>query len=250
LLSFFFFAPWDGEPPGSGALLYAAAVLAGAILCIRVPGLRFLAVWGIGGLVLIEITYRIHPHWDVARIYLPAGIALCALAAVALDRLASRPRGGLPAAGAVLAVLLILDAHGLSRYYREGRADWRPLARFLASRPPEEWTFTENGYSQLCVAFYVVGPDWAYRRGPGMRNTTLVGNVWKLDGDLDRLARFWPAGETAWLVLGGEPRYPELRRFAQAFESADFPEAEGSRLIRLDPAKRDSAFAAVRGVRR
>jgi hypothetical protein len=169
---------------------------------------------------------------------------------VALDRLVARRRWGLPAAVGLLAILLALDARGLSRYYREGRADWRPLARFLASRPPGEWVFTENGYSQLCVAFYVVGPDWAYRRGPGMRNTTLVGNVWKLDGDLDRLARFWPAGETAWLVLGGEPRYPELRRFAQAFESADFPEAEGSRLIRLDPAKRDSAFAAVRGVRR
>jgi hypothetical protein len=83
-----------------------------------------------------------------------------------------------------------------------------------------------------------------------MRNTTLVGNVWKLDGDLDRLERSWPAEETAWLVLGGEPRHSELRRFAQAFEATDYPEAEGSRLIRLDPAKRDSAFAAVRGVRR
>jgi hypothetical protein len=165
---------------------------------------------------------------------------------VALDRLATRRLWGLPAAVGLIAILLALDARGLSRYYREGRAEWRPLARFLANRPPQEWVFTENGYSQLCIAFYVEGPDWAYRRGPGMRNVTLVGNVWKLDGDLDRLARSWPAGERAWLVLGGEPRYPDLRRFAQAFEGTDYPEAEGSRLVRLDPARREAAFAAAR----
>jgi hypothetical protein len=208
--------------------------------------LRFLAVWGIGGLLVIEALYRLHPHYDVARIFLPAGIAICALAAVSLDRLAARPRWGPAAAVGVLAALLLLDARGLSRYYREGRADWRPLARFLASRPETEWVFAENGYAQVCLAFYVAGPDWAYRRGPGMRHTTLVGNVWKLDGDLRRLERSWPAGETAWLVLGGQPRHENLRRFALSFDATDYPEAEGSRLVRLDPAKRDAAFAAAR----
>jgi hypothetical protein len=79
-----------------------------------------------------------------------------------------------------------------------------------------------------------------------MRNTQLVGNIWKLDGDLSRLERSWKLGETAWLVLGGEPRHEALRRFAQAFEGTDYPEAEGSRLVRLDPARREAAFAAAR----
>jgi hypothetical protein len=61
-----------------------------------------------------------------------------------------------------------------------------------------------------------------------------------------RLTWSWKPGERAWLVLAGEPRYPELRRWAATFPSLSFPKAEGSDLRLLDPAMRDRAFASER----
>ncbi|HEY7369007.1 MAG TPA: glycosyltransferase family 39 protein, partial [Thermoanaerobaculia bacterium] len=49
LLSFFFFAPWDGEPLRAGGFLYAALIVAGVVICIRSPGRRFVPVWSVGG---------------------------------------------------------------------------------------------------------------------------------------------------------------------------------------------------------
>lgn len=235
LFSFFFFAPDGGQTLDWSGAFYLVLVLAGSALALRRPKGRFFLVWSFGGLAAIEVLLRLHPHWDVARIYLPAGLALLAPAALLLDAILGSFRAKWLGFG-LLAVVLLLDARGLSSYYREGRADWRPLAQFLKNRPKSERIFTENPYSELCVAFYVEGPQWLYRGG------RLGRDIWNLDGEVVRLTWSWKPGEIAWLVLAGEPEYPGLRAWAKRFPVTAYPTAEGAVLVRLDPEKRDVAL--------
>ncbi|MDQ5858185.1 MAG: glycosyltransferase family 39 protein [Acidobacteriota bacterium] len=240
LLSFFAFAPDDGQPLGRKGPFYLLLVLAGLVIAWRRPKLRFLVVWPVVGFLAIEILGHLHPHWYVSRRFLPAGLAFPALAAVALAALASR-RGLRTVAAAVVALVLVFDLRSLAVYFREGRADWRTLADYLRrTASSTERVFTENQYSQLCVAFYLVGPEWLYEGGKRGRE------VLNLDGEVVRLTWSWKPGERAWLVLAGEPRYPDLHRWASIFPSLLFPKAEGSDLRRLEPALRDRAFAPGR----
>jgi len=194
----------------------------------------------VAGFLAIEILGHLHPHWYVSRRFLPAGLAFPALAALPLAALAARPRGR-PVAALLLAAVLFFDLRSLAVYFREGRADWRTLADFLRREsPPAERVFTENQYSQLCVAFYLVGPEWLYEGGRRGRE------VLNLDGEVVRLTWSWKPGERAWLVLAGEPRHPDLRRWAEMFPALPFPAAEGADLRRLDPALRERAFAPGR----
>jgi hypothetical protein len=66
--------------------------------------------------------------------------------------------------------------------------------------------------------------------------------VLNLEGEIVRLTWSWRPGERSWLVLAGEPRHPELRRWAAIFPSFPFPKAEGADLRRLDPALRERAL--------
>jgi len=240
LLSFFSFAPDDGQPLGRKGPFFLLLVAAGMLLAARRSRMRFLAIWAVGGLVAIEILGRLHPHFDVSRRFLPAGLAIPALAALPLAALASRPR--LRSIAAILvAAVLVLDARSLAVYFREGRADWRTLSDFLRRESPaSERVFTENQYSQLCVAFYLVGPDWLYEAGKRGRE------VLNLDGEVVRLTWSWKPDERAWLVLAGEPRHAELRGWASMFPTLPFPRAEGTDLRRLDPQLRERAFAPGR----
>ncbi len=240
ILSFFAFAPDDGQPLGRKGPLYLVLVAIGALMALRHPRLRFLVAWSIGGILAMEVLGRLHPHYDTSKHFLPAGLAIPALAALPLAALAARPRRR-PVAALLLAAILFLDLRSLAVYFREGRADWRPLAEFLRREsPPTERIFTENQYSQLCVAFYLVGPTWLFDEGKRGRE------VLNLDGEVVRLTWSWRLGERAWLVLAGEPRHPELRRWAGMFPSLPFPSAEDSDLRRLDAALRERAFAPGR----
>ncbi|HVE65240.1 MAG TPA: glycosyltransferase family 39 protein [Thermoanaerobaculia bacterium] len=240
ILSFFSFAPDDGQPLGRKGPLFLLLVGLGILHATRTPRLRFLAVWAVAGLAAIEVLGRLHPHYDVSRRFLPAGLAFPALAALAVAALASRRRLRIVAV-AVVIVVLFFDLRSLAVYFREGRADWRTLADYLRrTASPAERVFTENQYSQLCVAFYLVGPRWFYEGGKRGRE------VLNLDGEVVRLTWSWKPGERAWLVLAGEPRYPELRRWAGMFPSLPFPKAEGSDLRRLEPSLRERAFAPGR----
>ena len=240
ILSFFSFAPDDGQPLGRKGPLFLVLVGFGILLAARTPRLRFLAVWAVAGLAAIEVLGRLHPHYDVSRRFLPAGLAFPALAALAVAAIASRRRLRVVAA-AVVVLVIFLDLRSLAVYFREGRADWRTLADYLRrTASPAERVFTENQYSQLCVAFYLVGPRWLYEGGKRGRE------VLNLDGEVVRLTWSWKPGERAWLVLAGEPRHADLRRWAATFPSLLFPKAEGSDLRRLDPALRERAFAPGR----
>jgi 4-amino-4-deoxy-L-arabinose transferase-like glycosyltransferase len=235
ILSFFAFTAADGRAPGfSDAFLLLLASI-GFWVAARSPRARFLVVWCFGGLVAIESLGQLHPHYDTPQHFLPAGAAVPPLAAMALSALRRRLKSSvIPAAALIL--ILALDGRFLAAYFQDGRADWRPLARFLRGRPKRERIFTENQYSELCVGFYVEGSDWLYRGG------RLGRDVWNLDGEIVRLTWSWKPGTTAWLVLAGEPVYPPLRRWAAAFPSTPFQTAEGAVLHRLDPALRNAAF--------
>jgi hypothetical protein len=219
-------------------------VIAGAVLAWKRRGSRFLVAWGVGGLVVIDLLGQLHPHYDVSRRYPPAGLAFPALAALPIAALASKPR--LRALAVIaLAAVLAFDLRSLAIYFREGRADWRTLADYLRREsPPQERVFTENPYSQLCTAYYLVGPRWLFERGRGGRE------VLNLDGEIVRLTWSWRPGERAWLVLAGEPRHEGLRDWARRFPSLPFPKAEGADLRRLDPPTRENALAeALRSAR-
>lgn len=235
ILSFFAFTAADGRAPTLLDALVVLLALAGAWLAIQAPRLRFLAVWSAGGFVAIETLNQLHPHYDTPNHFLPAGVAIPGLAALSLARL-WRLSYGKAAAAAILAFLLLSDGRLLSAYFQHGRADWRPLARFLRARPSAERIFTENQYSELCVAFYVEGPEWMCRGG------RLGRDVWNLDGEIVRLNWSWKPGTRAWLVLAGEPKHEPLRQWARVFPAAAYPAAEGAVLHHLDPALRDTVF--------
>jgi Dolichyl-phosphate-mannose-protein mannosyltransferase len=234
-LSFFLFATEGDQRLGVAGAVYLAFVLGGLVIAVRRRRLRFLAAWSLGGFLAIEIIGQLHPHYDFVRRFLPAGIALVPLAAVSLDVLLRR-RAARPFAVVALATILVLDGRSLSRYFRDGRADWRPLAASLNKRPAGERVFTENQYSQLCTAFYVVGPDWL---SDGGRSGRQIPN---LDGEIVRLTYSWTPGTTAWLVLAGQPEHPEIRDWARQFPSIRFPASENAILVKLDPALRDRAL--------
>jgi hypothetical protein len=129
-------------------------------------------------------------------------------------------------------------------YFRQGRADWRTLADFLRREsPPSERVFTENQYTQLCVAFYLVGPSWLYEATQGGQPSRSVAN---LDGETARLISAWQPGQRAWLVLAGEPVHEELRNWARVYPAFPFPLAERSVLHRLDPALREKSLGLAR----
>jgi hypothetical protein len=185
ILSFFAFAPIDGHLLGRKGPFFLLLVIAGAVLAWKRRGSRFLVAWGVGGLVVIDLLGQLHPHYDVSRRYPPAGLAFPALAALPIAALASKPR--LRALAVIaLAAVLAFDLRSLAIYFREGRADWRTLADYLRREsPPQERVFTENPYSQLCVAYYLVGPRWLFERGRGGRE------VLNLDREIVRLTWSW-----------------------------------------------------------
>jgi len=240
LLSFFAFAPDDGQPLGRKGPLFLVMLAAGLALALRRRGLRFLAAWAAGGFLAIEILGRLHPHYDFSRRFLPAGLAFPFLAALPLAALLEKKRLR-PLGAFLLALVLVFDLRSLALYYREGRADWRTLADFLRrAAAPEERIFTENQYSQLCVAFYLVGPHWLFRGGRGGRE------VLNLEGELIRLTWSWYPKKRAWLILAGEPVHPPTRQWAQGFPSFSFPKAEGAVAKRLDPELREASLGLAR----
>jgi hypothetical protein len=217
--------------------LYLFLVGMGVVTAFKQRGLHFLAVWALLGLIAVEELGRFYPHWYVSRHYLPAGLAFPALAALAIAGFLQRRRTR--AIGVViLAAVVFFDLRSLAVYFREGRADWRTLTDYLRREsPPNERVFTENPYTQLCTAYYLVGPRWLYEEGKQGRE------VLNLDGEIVRLTWSWRPGERAWLVLAGEPRHEGLREWAGSLPSLSFPRAEGADLRRLDPAMRETALA-------
>lgn len=240
VLSFFAFAPADGYLLGNGGIFFLALLLAGVLIALSRSGLRFLLVWSLGGLVAIEILGQIHPHYDAARRFLPIGPAITALVALPLAALLTKPVARFAGAG-LLAAVLYLDLRGLAVYFREGRPDWRPLAKFLRTQASsKDRVFAENQYQQLCVAYYLVGSSWLADASEGR---SISPEIYTLDGEPVRLSWAWKPGQRSWLLLlGSNPKAASLRTWAGAFPTFQFSRAENTTLFRLDPNLRDEAF--------
>ncbi|HEX7253103.1 MAG TPA: glycosyltransferase family 39 protein [Thermoanaerobaculia bacterium] len=220
-VSYFGFAPGDGFPLRISDLLFGVLLVAGLVLAIRGPRLRFLGVWGVGGVAILEILEHQHSSYDSIFHWLPAGLGLTALAGIALGRLITSPLSiGLRVAVMIGVLWIALDSD--VTYFRSGRPDWRPMARFLAATPRSERIFVENQYTQLCLGYYMVGPDWLCCKIAEQRE------IANLDGELSRLVRAWDRNGNAWLVLAAGPQSEELRSWSRPFPSVPFPSAEAA----------------------
>jgi len=238
VLSFFAFAPGEGHAAGAGDLVYVGLAAIGVILAARSHGTRFVVAWSCGGAVVVEWLEHVHPHFAVPRHFLPAGAAVPILAAIAVARIGNRSFLRILCVAVIPILVIAGDARGLLAYFRDGRPDWRPLARFLREQPPGERIVTENQYARVCLAYYVEGPHWLRGSHPWTRYLD------SLDGDVRNVSALWPPGQDAWLVLvDAGSRSPALEEWARPFPSRSFPTAEGGAIVRkLDRRLRPAAF--------
>jgi hypothetical protein len=220
LFSYVGFGPTDWHPLGAAGVFFVVLTLAGVLMALAGRRLRFIIAWGIGGLIFIEALEHRHPTFDSVFHFLPAGMALTALFSLPIGWLFDR--GKLRLLGvAALAASLFFDGRSLAFYFRQGRPDWRPLARFLRQTSPSERIFVSNQYSQLCLGFYIVGPDWLCCKRPEQRE------IVNLDGKALPISWAWSPDRNAWLVLSGGPASEELERWSAPYPSIRFPTAEG-----------------------
>jgi len=230
-LSFFAFAPEDGARLSGGGWGFLFLAVCGAWLAASTRGLRFLAAWALGGTAAMAALCRIDPDFDSSRRFLPIGPAFTALAAASVAAMIGRPVARM-AGVAFLTAFLVLDARALGAYFREGRPDWRPLAEYLRQNAaPGERIFAENSHTQLCLAYYLVGPRWLADSSNGRDPSRSIVDV---GGHPGALARAWRPGTRGWLVLAADPEDRWLRRWAASFPSESFPTARGAMVHRLD----------------
>ncbi len=186
--------------------------------------LRFLVVWAVLGLAIIELLEERHGVYDSIFHFLPAGIALPALAALPIGWLAER-RGLAWAAGAVLLAVVFLDARALAFYFERGRVDWRPVGAFLRSAPADVPILVAGASPRLTLGYYVNGPGWLCCPDPAHRAILDVGN------EAEDLLRYWRPSQAAWLVV---PSGAKLRDDAplSGAPGVSYPTADGGVIVR------------------
>jgi hypothetical protein len=193
-LSFFGFGYRDLQPLGASGLLFSGGCIAGLVVAGRTRGARFLLAWSVVGIAVFEALEHRHPVFDSIFHYIPAGLSLPLLYSLTIAALLTRRATRAVAVG-VLLISLLFSGLSLGGYFRS-RPDWRPLARFLRGTPKGERIITDTDYTQLCVAYYVVGPDWfvVSRRHAAPREIVSV------RGNPAALAWLREPGKRAWLV--------------------------------------------------
>jgi hypothetical protein len=229
LFSYFGFGFHDWYPLGWPGALFIALVAGGAILAVTRYRLRFLVIWAVIGVAAIELLEERHGAWDSIFHFLPAGVALATLATLPVGFLTER-RSRAWLAPVAIALVLFLDARALAFYFQRGRPDWRPVAAFLRGQPADQAILAAGPSTQLCVGYYVNGPDWLCCSGPGMRPIIDVGD------DAAGLSTAWPNSGDSWLVTpqGAALRLPALRETTGVL----FPTADAGVLVRRLAAKR------------
>ena len=223
LFSYFGFGFHDWYPLGRPGALFVALVAGGAILAATKYRLRFLLVWAVLGAATIEMLEERHGVYDSIFHFLPACVALAALATLPIGWLTER-RSRAWLAPIALAIVLFLDARALAFYFQRGRPDWRPVAAFLRGQPADQAILAAGPSTQLCVGYYVNGPDWLCCSGPVARPIIDVGP------DAEGLSTVWPNSGDAWLVTpqGAALRLPALHEATGVL----FPTADAGVLVR------------------
>ena len=200
---------------GFPGTIFAGLVVIGAVLALRSARLRFLVAWGFGGIVVMEVLEHRHPVYDSVFHELPAGMAFTGLAAISLAWVSKKAR--VPGA-ILLATVLALELRGVARYFDHGRPNWRPLAAYLRGTPPNDPILVGSQYTQLCVGFYVNGPDWLRDPGPSSRSVTVADA---------REGHGWDRSANAWLVESGGLNPAVWPAWSRGFPTLIFPDAEG-----------------------
>jgi hypothetical protein len=223
LFSYFGFGFHDWYPLGRPGALFVALVAGGVILAATKYRLRFLLVWAVLGAATIEMLEERHGVYDSIFHFLPACVALAALATLPIGWLTER-RSRAWLAPIALAVVLFLDARALAFYFQRGRPDWRPVAAFLRGQPANQAILAAGPSTQLCVGYYVNGPDWLCCSGPVARPIIDVGP------GAEGLSTVWPNSGDAWLVTpqGAALRLPALHEATGVL----FPTADAGVLVR------------------
>jgi 4-amino-4-deoxy-L-arabinose transferase-like glycosyltransferase len=223
LFSYFGFGFHDWYPLGRPGALFIALVAAGAILAVTTYRLRFLFVWAIVSAAAIEVLEERHGAWDSIFHFLPAGVALAALATLPIGWLTER-RSRAWLAPIALAIVLVLDARALAFYFRRGRPDWRPVADFLRAQPRDQAILVAGAATQLCVGYYVNGPDWLCCSRRDARPIVDVG------ADAAGLSTARATASVAWLVTPQDAvlQAPDSRED----EGILFPTADRGVLVR------------------
>jgi hypothetical protein len=197
--SVFGFGSHDWYPLNKRGLIFVALSLCGSALAWTRYRLRFLVAWAVCGLTILEILEERHGVYDSIFHFLPAGIALTALAALPIGRLAQR-RHGAWAAGVALSLVLFFDAQALDFYFRRGRPDWRPVAAYLRGQGADAPIFAAGGHILVCLGYYLNGPDWLCCSPPGARTILDVGE------DARGLEKAWATSDPAWLAVPAAAR--------------------------------------------
>jgi len=210
-----------GSRPLYGAVFALTILLlvGGTVVCLRRPALRFVPLWALGGMAIMEALHSISPAFGAFRYSLPSGIALAGISAAGIDALAAGRRRLL--AAAVFSIVVLFQARALAAYYRNGRYDWSRMVAFLRARPAAETIYTSAHNPQYCLAYYLCGPGWLTDGNRcGRRLVNLEGATAPLDAER-------AAGGRAWLVLDGMPASDAPRAWAASLPAISFPEAEG-----------------------
>lgn len=233
-LSFFSFAPNDGNAATIATWAYALLLLIGLAVAARRPGLRFVIGWVLLGMGTIEVLEHLHPHYYVPRHYLPSAIAFPLLAALALTWLGRRNLLRILIAAGLLVSVLGCEFHGLRQYYANGRErskPWRTLATYLRKAPADERIFTENQFVQLFLGYYLVGPGYLHDLVAGhparaiipLPNSSPVPLSWA----------WWPR-HNAWLaLLDGSDGHPALKQWAAPYPFVTFPGRDHTVILKV-----------------
>jgi uncharacterized membrane protein len=204
--------------------VFVLLVAAGFLSAASRRGLRFLSGWLCGGFLFIQLILFLTPGRLGFRYYAGVAIVLPLLAAVGLAALGRRR---CILAAAALIVILAYQSFTLVDYYRAGRYDWRPIARFFQRAPDSEKIFSDNQNAILCLSYYICGPGWLAGAPCRKSFVNLGGAVAPLEDSLRRR-------DKSWLVLSTLPSADAPRRWSQRFRTRSFPEAESVTVRRIE----------------
>ena len=168
-----------------GSWIFWFAVAGGVRVSRDVPRLRVATAWLIGGSLLTIAILQLRPHFAFTpRYMMPAMIIGVVLAGAGLATWWERPLGRVAASIAIVLVVAYA-APTLGTYYREGRPEWRNVARFVHDRvePGDKVVLTNNWVARNF--------GWYWERMPP-RDITIQ--------------QFYPTGDVlkgpAWIVSG------------------------------------------------